>query len=68
MADENIWCPEKFLTCGQIQNAGNYAIVVLNRPIIAAKELIEGLWSQGEEERKSTKAENSFIVQSFDLF
>lgn len=58
---EKHWCPEKFLNCAEIKNAGIYAIVVLNRPISTDKEIIECLWNHGENFVIFRNAEN-FIV------
>lgn len=44
----NFWTPENFLNCDRIKNSPSYAIIVLNRPISAEKDLIECLWNHGE--------------------
>ena len=41
------WNPENFLNIEKIKNSGNFAIIVLNRPIKADKDLVECLWNQG---------------------
>lgn len=48
MSKESIWNPENFLNCDRIKNAKSYAMVVLNRPINADKEIVESLWNHGE--------------------
>lgn len=48
MSGANIWTPETFFNCDRIKRAGNYAVIVLNRPINADKDLVESLWNHGE--------------------
>ncbi|CRK91681.1 CLUMA_CG005329, isoform A [Clunio marinus] len=40
------WFPGNFLSVEKIKNVKNYAVIVLNRPINANKEVVECLWSQ----------------------
>lgn len=71
MATENIWHPEKFLNCIGIENAGSYAVVVLNRPINADKELIQCLWNHGEIYEKILKSlipSTSDVLINFSFF
>jgi hypothetical protein len=44
----DLWKPEKILNPDQIKTAGKLAVIVLNRPINAEKEIVKSLWDQGE--------------------
>lgn len=39
---------DQFLSAAKCKSAVRYAMIILNRPINADKELIEGLWRHGE--------------------
>lgn len=43
-----LWEPENFLNCAKTNIDNNYAVIVLNRPINADRDLIECLWRQGK--------------------
>lgn len=58
------WFPEYFLNCEKIKCAKNYAIIVLNRPIHADKEVVECLWNHGEINIKFNKTDNK-ICENF---
>lgn len=47
-----MWTPEKFLNINKIKNTLNYAVIILNRPINAEKQLVESLWNHGENHSK----------------
>lgn len=42
-----LWEPENFLNCDKINIDNSYAVIVLNRPVNADRNLIESLWRQG---------------------
>lgn len=48
MSGVKIWNPESFLDCDKIKSENKFAVIVLNRPINAEKNLVECLWNHGE--------------------
>lgn len=48
-----VWNPKNFLNLKDIKNGLNYALIVLNRPILANKDLVESLWNHGENHFKT---------------
>lgn len=50
------------MNCEKIRDTKNYAIVVLNRPICAERELVESLWNHGENRREIHFFQNRVYV------
>lgn len=44
---KEIWRPEEILNCDDREKRANYALIILNRPIIAERHLVECLWNHG---------------------
>ena len=42
------YSPENFIDCERIKKAKRFAVIVLNRPVNAEKEIVECLWNHGE--------------------